>query len=521
MIEGAEPGVGPSEGRRRFLEGDAAAGGLSLVVDPQGHILFASARWRGALGYTEEETRHLSLFEVTHRNDHAACQAWLQLGSPAALRTPLQLMFVAKDGRTMPTDGMARASVRDGRVVSLHGVFRDLSDRLQAENASRDQAELVRFLSLHAPAGVFQTDARGRLGCVNTRWRCIASLLHVEQPRGVWWQMVHPGDRTRVVSQWQSAIRQGHGFFAEFRVQTSADTECWVQTRIAQVLGSDGSLRCWIGITEDITAQRQAKAAQDRARQELEQHVLTRTAQLQASNRDLTEFASVVAHDLKAPLRSVSRLAEWLAEDYCDRLGPEGARLCQLLHQRVCHLHELIDGILAYTRIGRSAEREAEVDLNGLLAQIVQSLAPTPQLVVVIPPNLPTVRGVPEHLRQVFQNLLDNAFKYMNKRAGRVEVVAHRGADAWQFSVADNGPGIPARYHDKIFQIFQRLQIDHTTPGTGIGLSLVKRIVENRGGRVWVVSVPDEGATFHFTWPDQKPGQSHAGGAFVLDQSSG
>jgi PAS domain S-box-containing protein len=368
---------------------------------------------------------------------------------------------------------------------------------------------------------VFQTDPRGRLAYVNTRWRCLASLLHVEQPHGVWWQMVHPEDRARVVSQWHEALRQGHDFLAEFRVQTTAEIERWAQTRIAQVLGSDGTLRCWIGIAEDITAQRQAEAAQHRARQELEQHVLARTAQLQASNRDLTEFASVVAHDLKAPLRSVSRLAEWLAEDYRDRLGPEGARLCQLLHQRVCHLHELIDGILAYTRIGRSAERDAEVDLNALLAQIVQALAPRPEIEVVIPPNLPTVGGVPEHLRQVFQNLLDNAFKYMDKRAGRVEVAAQRSGDAWEFSVADNGPGIPPRYHEKIFQIFQRLQTDPTTPGTGIGLSLVKRIVENRTGRVWVVSAVGEGTTFRFTWPDRKAKPPHVGAAFASDSRSG
>jgi PAS domain S-box-containing protein len=368
--------------------------------------------------------------------------------------------------------------------------------------AGDEQAELFRVLSAHAPVGVFQTDTAGRLCFTNTRWRRIASMLHSEQPRGVWWQMVHPEDRDRIVSQWQSALRHGHEFVAEFRVLTLVEAECWARTRITQAAGSEGVVWCWIGTTEDITALRQAEGVQRRTQDELERRVAERTAQLQAANRELTEFASVVAHDLKAPLRAVSRLAEWLADDYAAKLGPAGLRLCELLRERVRRMHELIEGILAYTRIGRTAERETPVDLNRLLHEVVEFLGPSPKLTVVIPPDLPAVRGIPQQLQQVFQNLLDNAVKYMHQPAGRIEVTAQREVAVWHFAVSDNGPGIPARYHAKIFQIFQRLDPNSPVGGTGLGLALVKRIVESRGGRVWVESEAGRGATFHFTWPD-------------------
>lgn len=369
--------------------------------------------------------------------------------------------------------------------------------------AGADQAELFRLLSAHVPLGVFQTDAGGRLLFTNTRWRQVAGMLHADQPRGVWWQMVHPADRERVLSQWHSALRHGHEMVAEFRVQTLADTECWARARMTQVVGPDGLGRGCIGTTEDITALREAEAAQRRTQADLERRVAERTGQLEAVNHELAEFASVVSHDLKAPLRAVSRLSGWLADDHAAGLGPEGVRLCKLLRERVEHMHAMIEGILAYTRVGRTGERETLVDLNRLLGEVVEVLAPPAEIAVVIPPGLPVVRGIHQQLQQVFQNLLDNAVKYMHRTPGRVEVEVWREGAVWHFAVKDNGPGIPERYHEKVFQVFQRLDARSSVNGTGIGLALVKRIVGSRGGRVWVESEADCGATFHFTWPDR------------------
>ncbi len=250
---------------------------------------------------------------------------------------------------------------------------------------------------------------------------------------------------------------------------------------------------------------RQRQQAEARIRQlnaELEQRVETRTADLKATNQELAEFAYVVTHDLKAPLRGIHQLAEWLAHDHAAQLDAGGLRLLALLRQRVLHLQRLIDGLLACARVGRSPEPERAVPTLDLVRQVVAVIAPPAHITFQIAPDLPTIEGNPDRLHQIFQNVIDNAVKYLDKPRGRIAVGASRERGAWAFRISDNGPGIPERYREKVFQIFQRLHQTGDIPGTGLGLTLVKRIVEARGGRIWIES-EGIGTIVCFTWPDQ------------------
>jgi|GEM_PF-370334 len=223
--------------------------------------------------------------------------------------------------------------------------------------------------------------------------------------------------------------------------------------------------------------------------------------QVATINEELTHFAYVVSHDLKAPLRGIKMLSEWLRTDWGEKLDEEARENLHLLEGRVRRMHNLIEGILQYSRVGRIKEDVVAVDLGDLLPGIVDAIAPPAHITVRVDGPLPTIECEKTRITQVFQNLLTNAVKYIDKPAGEVVVACTEDSDAWTFSVTDNGPGIEEKYFERIFKIFQTLAPRDEFESTGVGLTLVKKIVEHYGGRIWVVSEVGKGSTFFFTLP--------------------
>lgn len=491
-----------------------AATDPALILDAEGVVLFANRALRGSVSLDGEDVEGRSIYDFVHPYDHAALQAWLRRmldGTPHEAASRQRLSLIGADGGEIPVEGAATVGTsEDGsRVERLHLLLVDLSERERHAREQRETTELFHLLSQHAPWGVFITDPVGRLRFANRHWRSLADLLHVPSPRGVWWQMVHPMDRDRVLAQWHAALAGNHEFSAEFRVNVPDSEPRWVRTRVAPSWTPAGQRGACVGITEDITLQRQADDVLRRAHEQLEELVGSRTRELNESNRELTELVYAVTHDLKAPLRGISRLADWLIEDHAASLPPEGTTLISKIQSRVRQLHALLDGMLAYSRVGRTHEPEIPVDPNSVIAAVTRLLDPPTSFAVILRSPLPTISGIPQQLQQVFHSLLDNAIKFSDKPKGRVQISCQRAGAAWEFSVADNGPGIPARYHEKIFGLFQRLDPSPDRPGAGIGLTLVKRIVETRGGRVYLSSEEGHGTTVHFTWPDAARRPSH------------
>jgi len=248
---------------------------------------------------------------------------------------------------------------------------------------------------------------------------------------------------------------------------------------------------------------------QVRARHEVERKAeeLGRLArQLEASNRELDQFAYVASHDLKAPLRGIANLASWIEEDLGEEVKEDTREHLELLRGRVHRMEGLIDGVLQYSRAGRVRDEPEPVDVGALLHEVVDLLAPPEHVEVRVADGMPRLLTERLPLQQVFMNLIGNALKYNSSPEPRVWVEARDLGQAHEFSVSDNGPGIAPEYHDRIFGIFQTLQARDKVEGTGIGLSLVKKLVESRGGTIRVESAEGAGATFRFTWPG---GESH------------
>ena len=240
----------------------------------------------------------------------------------------------------------------------------------------------------------------------------------------------------------------------------------------------------------DITRRKQAEEQRDRLLRELE-----------SANEELKNFGYVVSHDLKAPLRAIGSLADWLSTDYADKFDDEGREHMRLLISRVHRMDGLIDGILKYSRVGRVKETIAAVELNKLAREVIDLLAPPENITVHIENSLPTIMAEPTRIQQVFQNLISNAIKYMDKPKGEIRIACVAEGKHWKFSIADNGPGIDRQHFEKIFQLFQTLAPRDRVESTGVGLALVKKIVEMYGGRVWLESTVGQGSTFFFTLP--------------------
>ena len=225
------------------------------------------------------------------------------------------------------------------------------------------------------------------------------------------------------------------------------------------------------------------------------------TGQLEQRNKELDEFAYIASHDLKAPLRAIANLASWLQEDISDLIPDENQQQLDLMQKRVQRMNDFIEGLLQYSRAGRQGLDLSPVDTHALVREILEAQAVPEAFRIIVPDRMPTLHTHKILLEQVLANLIGNALKYHDRPDGTIIVAVSDQGDQVEFAIADDGPGIDPQYHQKIFGIFQTLASRDTVESSGIGLSIVKKIVEQQGGGITVRSTPGEGSTFSFTWP--------------------
>lgn len=383
----------------------------------------------------------------------------------------------------------------DGAITGAIGMFIDITERKQAEEALRASEARFRSYIDYAPNGVFIADEQGCYLEVNPAACKMTGYSAEELLRMRIADLALPKSFEAVPAHFQQVIQTGQAS-GEFPFRhKSGEIRYWSVEAVKL------SPTRFMGFTQDVTDRMQAEAEILRLNAALEQRVAERTDQLEAANKELERFAYVTSHDLKAPLRGISQLAGWLLADYANVLDANGQKLCTLLSGRVKRMDALIDGILQYSRIGRISNAPEPTALAEIIADVLEMLDPPATIRISIPPNLPVVKGDRIRLSQVFQNLLSNALNFMDKPDGRITIGCKDGGAFWMLSVSDNGPGISPQHHERIFQIFQTLHARDEHESTGIGLAIVKKIVELHGGTIWVESAPGQGSTFFFTLP--------------------
>jgi light-regulated signal transduction histidine kinase (bacteriophytochrome) len=224
---------------------------------------------------------------------------------------------------------------------------------------------------------------------------------------------------------------------------------------------------------------------------------------LARSNQELEQFAYVSSHDLQEPLRKITTYAQLLEEKYRDNLEPETKKFIENIGVSVARMRNLINALLTYSRLDKSDQKSEPIDLNQIVREVMSDMESViaEKKVTIVRDPLPTVQWNAFHAQQIFQNLLGNAVKFQGAEPPLVLISCVTQEQEWLLSVRDNGIGIDKQYSDQIFKVFQRLHPRHVYPGTGIGLAICKKIVEQRKGRIWVESETGKGSTFYFTLP--------------------
>ena len=348
---------------------------------------------------------------------------------------------------------------------------------LEAQRQQLQESE-ARFRALvnAAPALVWAAAPDGTMTLVSDQWLEYCGLT-AEQLARDWPQVaLHPDDYERCMTQWAQARAQGTTYEVEVRNRRHDGVYRWFLTRAVPARNAEGRITGWYGTTTDI---HDRKLLED----------------------ELRQFSHIVSHDLHEPLRTMSSFVTLLASQYQGKLDATADEYITFVTDGAERMQQMITDLLEYTRAGKSIDTFTAVDCEALMARVLVDLQVviTESGATITHDPLPTVHGDATRLGQVLQNLIGNALKFRSAAPPRIHISAQREAQHWRFGVRDNGIGIDSAQSKRLFQVFQRLHTRSDYPGTGIGLAICRKIVEQHGGRMWVESTVGNGATFFFT----------------------
>lgn len=381
----------------------------------------------------------------------------------------------------------------------------EVAERERAETARAASERRVRTLVSSMAQVVWTADMSGRFVNEQPSWAAYTGQTQEEYRDLGWRTAFSPEQRNIIDAAWSRASDPAEPFEVEIGLRHAA-SDSYRRTSLRTVpIVASGKVVEWVGAVTDIEDQRRAQDELRGLAAELEQRVTARTAQLEAANKELESFSYSVSHDLRAPLRAIGGFSDLLWADHQEQLDQEAQRKLGIIRAEAERMGELIDDLLAFSRLGRKSLQPAELDMGELARFVFERLskedAHADQVEFHVG-KLPRAWADRALLEQVWVNLLGNAVKFSSKTEQPViEIGGLTEKNELIYYVRDNGAGFDPRYQDKLFGVFQRLHDVTEFPGTGVGLALVQRIVVRHGGRVWADGRPGEGATFHFTLP--------------------
>lgn len=441
-------------------------------------------------GYTAEELRsdNFKFADIVHSDDldRVAEEVAVHLSSPDTVDFHQEYRIVTPDGGYRWVDD--RSWVRRdkyGVITYIQGVLVDITERREAEAAREFEHRQLLSIFDSIDEAIYVADPKTHEVLYVNRF--LRDLLPEDPIGGVCYRMFQNFDTPCSFCTNEKILADKNSVHQWEFYNKMLDRHFIVLDRI--IMWPDGrDVRFEMAV--DVSDLKKA-----------EERMSLLVNELETKNRELEDFAYVVSHDLKAPLRAIGTLAEWIATDNADKLDDDGKEHLSLLMSRVKRMHDLIEGVLKYSRLGRIREEMEIVDINEEIATVIDMLAPPETFTIEIENKLPSIVAEKTRIRQIFENLISNAIKFNDKPEGIIRIGCSSDDGMWMFRVSDNGPGIDEKYHDKIFKIFQTLQARDEFESTGIGLTLVKKIVTMYGGSVWVESKRGIGSTFVFTLP--------------------
>jgi PAS domain S-box-containing protein len=477
-----------------------------LVINLKGQVIKMNQAAKLFLGFDTEKEDFYAAQLVHHEYLMATLQSFGLLQEVGILKNFKTKINIKSGGSRFVQVNANLIYDASGMPIAAQGVLRDVTNEEEVsaileeqKEALKDsqkrleavisdlQAQKEKYSSIIANMnlGLVEVDNEDLVQLVNKSFCTLSGytekelygnklgqLLHVSDPKII---LVHQKNRLKGISDTYEVNVQVKGGQKKHWLISGAPR----YNEKGQVIGS-------IGIHLDITEQYELSEQKEQLLKDLE-----------SSNEGLQEYAHIVSHDLKSPLRSISALASWLEEDFGDKLGPAGLSQLNLLQDKIASMDQLITGILRYSSIGSEKARFEICPTLKLVQQLKATIYWPEQIALRFNGTMPSIKADKTQLQQLFQNLLSNAISHMDKPKGQIEIGYNDLGDLHEFSVKDNGIGIPKAYKEKIFEIFETLESGKGS--SGIGLSIVKKIVQLHGGTIWVKSEYGAGATFYFT----------------------
>lgn len=407
------------------------------------------------------------------------------------------------DGSIRHLELRGRAVLRHGRFLGYRGIGRDVTERLTTERAldesRRQYGEVIESVN----EVIFRTDADGKLSFLNRAWQRLSGFAPAASLGHALIDFLHPDDRPQAEDMLAQVARgELDECCCQLRLRTHDGEVRWIEATGRRITDADGHHLGLAGTLDDISARKIAEMTLKNVNQELEARVRQRTAELEASNRELEAFSYSVSHDLRAPLRAIDGFARILEEELDGRLDDDARRHLDRIRRASQRMSHLIDALIELAHLTRQSLHKETFDLSEIALQIIEELRaeePERKVEVEITRGL-MVTADRTLARVLLENLLRNAWKFSAREpVAKIRFHAERDSERRVFSVEDNGAGFDMAFAGNLFRPFNRLHDTTDFPGTGIGLATVQRIIQRHGGLIWASSKPGNGARFSFT----------------------
>ncbi len=479
----AEEAIHESEEKYRSLFDESID--AIYITSREGKFLDANQAALELFGYAREELiNNINIRKLYIRpGDRDKFQQEIE-GKGSVRNYPIEFRKKNGTGMNCVLTSTLRVS-SDGDILGYQGIIRDITEQKLAEKALRESEKKYSTLVENSLTGIY-IDQDEKIVFANNRFAEIyrypkGRLIGVEN-----WRLVHSEDRS-LTKQMRARRLSGEDAQSEYEARglTKDGETIWITRRNARI--EYKGRPAILGNVVDITEQKRAEA------------------ELRRINEELKNFVDVVSHDLKTPVIAIHGFASRLLKNYQEKLGDKGSRQLEQIMASARRMELLVSDLLTLSRIGRLVPTFEHVASREIVRNVIsgiQNRIKEKGIEVVVADNLPTIFCDGERIYQVFENLLVNAIKFTaDVKKPKIEIGHEDGGDLHLFYVRDNGIGIDPEHHLRIFEMFHRLRLKEDKEGTGLGLAIVDRIVKNHGGKVWVESEKDKGATFYFTVP--------------------